>query len=98
MDPAYSTWPTGTPDPHPKVESPAEKPKKPRHRHSAIQLAALNELYDRNEHPSLDARTSLAEKLGMYALFRSSFSPIIMTHLHFRPIKGNKDSQCLVPE
>ncbi|KAH9968675.1 hypothetical protein BC827DRAFT_1257702 [Russula dissimulans] len=65
MEPAFSTWPTGTPDHHPQVESPTEKPKKPRHRHSAIQLAALNELYDRNEHPSLDDRTSLAEKLGM---------------------------------
>jgi hypothetical protein len=45
-----------------------EKPKKPRHRHSASQLAALNELYDRNEHPSLDQRTTLAEQLGMCAL------------------------------
>ncbi|KAI0094538.1 hypothetical protein BDY19DRAFT_865433, partial [Irpex rosettiformis] len=42
-----------------------DKPKKPRHRHSAWQLAALNELYDKDEHPPLDARTSLAEKLGM---------------------------------
>lgn len=39
--------------------------KKPRHRHSPVQLAALNELFDRNEHPSLDERTELAEKLGM---------------------------------
>ena len=42
-----------------------DQPKKPRHRHSASQLAALNELYDRNEHPSLEERTSLAESLGM---------------------------------
>lgn len=39
--------------------------KKPRHRHSPGQLAALNELFDRNEHPSLDERTELAERLGM---------------------------------
>ncbi|EMD42305.1 hypothetical protein CERSUDRAFT_110826 [Gelatoporia subvermispora B] len=42
-----------------------DQPKKPRHRHSAFQLAALNELYDKNEHPSLEERTSLAERLGM---------------------------------
>jgi hypothetical protein len=47
------------------AHDPKDKPKKPRHRHSAWQLAALNELYDRDEHPPLDARTSLAEKLGM---------------------------------
>ncbi|KAG0707598.1 hypothetical protein DFH29DRAFT_896519 [Suillus ampliporus] len=39
--------------------------KKPRHRHSPTQLAALNELYEKTEHPSLDDRTELAEKLGM---------------------------------
>ncbi|KAG8219413.1 fumble-domain-containing protein [Butyriboletus roseoflavus] len=39
--------------------------KKPRHRHSPVQLAALNELFDRNEHPSLEERTELAERLGM---------------------------------
>ena len=44
----------------------AEQPKKPRHRHSPHQLAALNELYDKTEHPSLEDRTALAERLGMY--------------------------------
>lgn len=39
--------------------------KKPRHRHSPVQLAALNELFDRNEHPSLEERTELAERLRM---------------------------------
>lgn len=39
--------------------------KKPRHRHSLAQLAALNELFEKNEHPSLDERVELAEKLGM---------------------------------
>ncbi|KAF9270765.1 homeobox-domain-containing protein [Marasmius fiardii PR-910] len=42
-----------------------DRQKKPRHRHSPAQLAALNELFDRNEHPSLDLRVSLAERLGM---------------------------------
>lgn len=50
---------------------PKDKPKKPRHRHSAFQLAALNELYEKNEHPPLDERTALAERLGMYAPFSS---------------------------
>ncbi|KAI0756284.1 hypothetical protein C8Q80DRAFT_1093182 [Daedaleopsis nitida] len=44
---------------------PAEQPKKPRHRHAPNQLAALNELYDKTEHPSLEERTALAERLGM---------------------------------
>ena len=56
--------------PHKKVHDPdsadkATSSKKPRHRHSPSQLAALNELYEKNEHPSLDDRTELAEKLGM---------------------------------
>ncbi|KAI0778788.1 hypothetical protein BD413DRAFT_601471 [Trametes elegans] len=42
-----------------------EQQKKPRHRHSASQLAALNELYEKNEHPSLEDRTALAQRLGM---------------------------------
>ncbi|THH10956.1 hypothetical protein EW145_g962 [Phellinidium pouzarii] len=39
--------------------------KKPRVRHSEIQLAALNDLYEANEHPSLEDRAALAENLGM---------------------------------
>lgn len=39
--------------------------KKPRHRHTAAQLTALNALFDKVEHPSLDERTSLGERLGM---------------------------------
>ncbi|KAF9225341.1 hypothetical protein BS17DRAFT_765919 [Gyrodon lividus] len=39
--------------------------KKPRHRHSPTQLAALNALFDRNEHPSLQERIDLAENLRM---------------------------------
>lgn len=42
--------------------------KKPRHRHSPAAIAALNELYDRDEHPALELRTSLAKRLGMYVL------------------------------
>jgi hypothetical protein len=49
----------------PETTEKATSAKKPRHRHSPTQLAALNELYDKNEHPSLDDRTDLAEKLGM---------------------------------
>ncbi|KAL5519161.1 hypothetical protein ACEPAH_844 [Sanghuangporus vaninii] len=39
--------------------------RKPRIRHSEAQLAALNELYDENEFPSLEERAALAENLGM---------------------------------
>ncbi|KAJ3936163.1 MAG: homeodomain transcription factor [Lentinula lateritia] len=42
-----------------------DKQKKPRHRHSPAQLIALNELYERDEHPALDLRVNLAERLGM---------------------------------
>ncbi|KAF8921803.1 hypothetical protein CPB85DRAFT_1264558 [Mucidula mucida] len=42
-----------------------DRPKKPRNRHSPHQLAALNELYERDEHPALEVRTSLADRLGM---------------------------------
>ncbi|KAF5332550.1 hypothetical protein D9611_005085 [Ephemerocybe angulata] len=47
------------------TQSAGAQQKKPRHRHSPEQLAALNELFDKNEHPPLDARTALAERLGM---------------------------------
>ncbi|KAI0783406.1 hypothetical protein C8Q75DRAFT_810990 [Abortiporus biennis] len=69
MVPSFANWSQSAPLP---VDSISEhlveikdKPKKPRHRHSALQLAALNELYDKNEHPPLEDRTSLAERLGM---------------------------------
>jgi hypothetical protein len=65
MEPAFSSWPTGTTEHHSPLDSLKERQKKPRHRHSASQLAALNQLYERNEHPSLDDRTNLAEKIGM---------------------------------
>lgn len=78
MVPSFAAWSSSpAPEPaHPKdhfhprsasssSQDPKDKPKKPRHRHSAFQLAALNELYDRDEHPPLEERTSLAERLGM---------------------------------
>ena len=40
--------------------------KKQRIRHSDSQLAALNSLYEHDEHPSLDVRARLALDLGMY--------------------------------
>ncbi|KAL4070500.1 hypothetical protein J3A83DRAFT_4094497 [Scleroderma citrinum] len=43
----------------------AKPSKKPRHRHNPTQLAALNELFEKSEHPTLDERVQLAEKLGM---------------------------------
>lgn len=76
MDPAFSSWPTGTTDHPPQYDSIKERQKKPRHRHSAFQLAALNQLYERNEHPSLEDRTNLAEKIGMYVVLTSSSSPL----------------------
>jgi hypothetical protein len=76
MDQAFSSWPTGTPERHPQFDSLKERQKKPRHRHSASQLAALNQLYERNEHPSLEDRTNLAEKIGMYAVLTPSLPPL----------------------
>ncbi|KAJ7201294.1 hypothetical protein GGX14DRAFT_656234 [Mycena pura] len=39
--------------------------RKPRHRHSAVQLAALNALYEQTEHPTLAQRTALAHSLEL---------------------------------
>jgi len=53
--------------PPPASQSPIDnKQKKPRHRHSPNQIAALNEVYEKDEHPDLAVRTSLAASLGMY--------------------------------
>jgi hypothetical protein len=66
MDPSFDSWPNPQAMPLPIPADPSkDKLKKPRHRHSPAQLAALNELYAKNEHPALDLRTSLAERLGM---------------------------------
>ncbi|KAJ7254089.1 hypothetical protein B0H12DRAFT_571109 [Mycena haematopus] len=39
--------------------------KKPRHRHSKSQLAALNSLYEQTEHPTLTERIALAQSIGL---------------------------------
>ena len=57
-----------------KLSSPTTRPyepreKKPRIRHSEAQLVALNDLYDENEHPSLEERAALADRLGMCVSF-----------------------------
>ena len=83
MEPAFSSWPTAPTDHHSQTDSSKERTKKPRHRHSAFQLAALNELYERNEHPSLDDRTTLAENLGMFVLLSTCVS---LSHRSLQPI------------
>lgn len=47
------------------MAGPLTADKKPRMRHSDAQLAALNDLYDQNEYPSLDERALLAQSLTM---------------------------------
>ncbi|KAK7063799.1 Homeodomain transcription factor [Favolaschia claudopus] len=49
----------------PPLKSPLDKVKKPRHRHSAAQLAALNAVYEETEHPTLAQRTALAQSQGL---------------------------------
>ncbi|KAJ7110308.1 homeodomain transcription factor [Mycena crocata] len=49
----------------PPLKTSLDKVKKSRHRHSAVQLAALNDLYEQTEHPTLAQRTALAEALGL---------------------------------
>ncbi|KAJ7610985.1 homeodomain transcription factor [Roridomyces roridus] len=50
----------------PPLKAPLDHLKKPRHRHSAVQLAALNNLFaDTGGHPSLNQRTELAHTLGL---------------------------------
>jgi hypothetical protein len=67
--------------------SSTDKPssKKPRHRHTQPQLAALNKLYDKSEHPSLEERSSLADALGMYVL--SSLLSLSHPNTSFRETK-----------
>lgn len=66
MDGVHSdSWSRPTANSLPPTPPQNTSQKKPRHRHSPAQLAALNELFDKNEHPPLDVRTALAEQLGM---------------------------------
>ena len=105
MHPSLAHWdqPAAASSKLPLKDSKQEQPKKPRHRHSPAQLAALNELYDKTEHPSLEERTSLAERLGMYVtlpvLVPSPCPSIVDVDL---PVpdrtQGNKDGQLLVSE
>lgn len=108
----YDDWsrsPAGTPAPSAKdlarlqpsssYQDLKDKPKKPRHRHSAYQLAALNELYDKDEHPPLEDRTELAERLGMSV-------PVLLSlcrygrlmDLCLGRLQGGQDRQRLVSE
>ena len=60
------------------MAGPSPYDRKPRMRHSDVQLAALNDLYDQDEHPSLDERALLADRLGMYVLsIRRSLFPLL---------------------
>ncbi|KAJ7492158.1 homeodomain transcription factor [Mycena latifolia] len=51
--------------PLPPQDNPAAKPRGTRHRHSAVQLAALNSVYEQSAHPTLNQRTELAQSLGL---------------------------------
>jgi hypothetical protein len=66
--------------------------KKPRHRHSPAQLAALNELFDKDEHPSLELRCALAGRLGMSVPF------FFVLLLSSPSLQGDQNRQRLVPE
>lgn len=46
-----------------------------RPRHSDAQLAALNDLYDENDHPCIEDRVALAENLGMYVIHPAQVFP-----------------------
>ena len=75
--------------------------RKPRIRHSDAQLAALNELYDENEFPSLEQRAALAENIGMYVLAPPLSLPLFRLHsslspfLPFTPRSSDFLSVCL---
>lgn len=90
MDPSFASWNQSSSGllaaaqqdaPSPADTQAKDKQKKPRHRHSPTQLAALNELYEKNEHPALELRTSLAERLGMYVCLSRSLHR--MSHVVF---------------
>ncbi|KAF7972174.1 hypothetical protein HWV62_18748 [Athelia sp. TMB] len=63
MDPSPGSYlPLSSIEP---TNAPLLNEKKPRHRHSPSQLVALNALYEKTEHPSLDERTSLGQQIAM---------------------------------
>lgn len=61
-----------------KADEPRDK--KPRIRHTEAQLAALNDLYEENEHPSLEERADLAERLHMYVPASFSSPCLLLFH------------------
>jgi hypothetical protein len=66
MESHFTSFPTPTDHDASPVSNPDPKTtKKPRNRHSPYQLTALNELYEQNDHPSLQDRTALAERISM---------------------------------
>jgi len=66
MESHFTSFPTPTDRGVPPVSHPDPKAaKKPRNRHSPYQLAALNELYEQNDHPPLQDRIALAERISM---------------------------------
>lgn len=66
MPPSSDPWNTPLTFPQNSLSTqPAQQNRKPRHRHSPAQLAALNDLFGKSEHPPLEKRTELAERLGM---------------------------------
>ncbi|KIM47568.1 hypothetical protein M413DRAFT_62953 [Hebeloma cylindrosporum] len=65
MSPPFDSWAADHSFPAKNQNPPSQPQKKPRHRHSPAQLAALNELFDQNDHPPLEQRTALAEHLRM---------------------------------
>lgn len=68
--------------------------KKVRHRHTPVQLAALNALFVKTDHPSLDERTTLAARLGMLvSLFLVNYNIVADTIA-----QGDQDSERMVSE
>jgi hypothetical protein len=66
MESHFTSFPTPTDNDASSVSNPDPKAtKKPRNRHSPYQLAALNELYEQNDHPPLQDRVALAERISM---------------------------------
>jgi hypothetical protein len=71
---------------------------KGRNRHLPHQTDALNEVFERTEHPSLEERTDLAKRLGMWVVL---FLPIPLC-VRYSPspiaFQGNQGRQLVVPE
>ena len=103
MHPSLARWDSPAPTEMSSKDAKTDQPKKPRHRHAPHQLAALNELYERTEHPTLEQRTALAEKLGMYVsdpLCRHCLpgAPLRAARSDGLMLQGNKDGQLVVSE